>query len=260
MRARSACGKLVDQAHGYCFIANSLNSAMRIEPTVERTVASRAMPAPDLLQKLLTAPGPPGHEGIPARVWREAAEGFADEVTTDRLGTTVARVNGAGDHPLMAVVGHIDEIARAGEPRERQGLPARRAVGRLGRAGAGGPARGDPHPRRRGAGRGGAKAAAPDRRRGAQEGRGAEEPARGHRREGRRRGALDGLAGRPGRDRGRAARAAERPRGLARARQPARGVRGDRGGAAREGGRRQRRARSAAWPPCRRRSARTARA
>jgi endoglucanase len=44
-------------------------------------------------------------------VWREAAEGFADEVTTDRLGTTVARVNGAGDHPLMAVVGHIDEIA-----------------------------------------------------------------------------------------------------------------------------------------------------
>jgi putative aminopeptidase FrvX len=69
------------------------------------------MPTPDLLQKLLTAPGPPGFEGIPARVWREDAEGFADEVTTDKLGTTVARVNGAGDHPLMAVVGHIDEIA-----------------------------------------------------------------------------------------------------------------------------------------------------
>ncbi len=69
------------------------------------------MAAPELLQKLLTAPGPPGHERMPARVWREAAEGFADEVTTDKLGTTVARVNGAGDHPLMAVVGHIDEIA-----------------------------------------------------------------------------------------------------------------------------------------------------
>src|SRR5215218_10463079 len=69
------------------------------------------MPAPDLLRNLLTAPGPPGHESRPARVWREAAESFADEVTTDRLGTTVARVNGAGDHPLMAVVGHIDEIA-----------------------------------------------------------------------------------------------------------------------------------------------------
>jgi endoglucanase len=69
------------------------------------------MPAPDLLRNLLTAPGPPGHESRPARVWREAAEAFADEVTTDKLGTTVARVNGRGDSPLMAVVGHIDEIA-----------------------------------------------------------------------------------------------------------------------------------------------------
>jgi endoglucanase len=69
------------------------------------------VPVPELLQKLLTAPGPPGHEGRPARVWREAAEAFADDVTTDRLGTTVARVSGAGDAPLMTVVGHIDEIA-----------------------------------------------------------------------------------------------------------------------------------------------------
>ena len=69
------------------------------------------MSAPELLQSLLTAPGPPGHESEPARVWREAAEGFADEVTTDKLGSTIARVNGSGDGPLMAVVGHIDEIA-----------------------------------------------------------------------------------------------------------------------------------------------------
>jgi endoglucanase len=69
------------------------------------------MPAPELLHSLLTAPGPPGHESEPARVWREAAEAFADEVTTDTLGSTVARVNGSGDGPLMAVVGHIDEIA-----------------------------------------------------------------------------------------------------------------------------------------------------
>jgi endoglucanase len=69
------------------------------------------VPAPELLHDLLTAPGPPGHESQPARVWREAAEAFADEVTTDTLGTTVARVNGSGERPLMAVVGHIDEIA-----------------------------------------------------------------------------------------------------------------------------------------------------
>jgi putative aminopeptidase FrvX len=68
------------------------------------------MPAPELLHNLLTAPGPPGHESEPARVWRKAAEAFADEVTTDTLGTTVARVNGSGERPLMAVVGHIDEI------------------------------------------------------------------------------------------------------------------------------------------------------
>jgi putative aminopeptidase FrvX len=68
------------------------------------------MPAPDLLHRLLTAPGIPGHERLPAGVWREAAEEFADEVTTDKLGTTVARVNGRGDSPLMVVVGHIDEI------------------------------------------------------------------------------------------------------------------------------------------------------
>ena len=68
------------------------------------------MPAPELLHRLLTAPGTPGHESRPARVWREAAEEFADEVTTDRLGSTVARVKGRGGSPLMAVVGHIDEI------------------------------------------------------------------------------------------------------------------------------------------------------
>jgi putative aminopeptidase FrvX len=66
---------------------------------------------PALLQRLLTAPGPPGHEEAPAAIWREAAEEFADEVTLDKLGTSVARVNGAGDHPLLAVIGHVDEIA-----------------------------------------------------------------------------------------------------------------------------------------------------
>jgi endoglucanase len=66
---------------------------------------------PELLHRLLTAPGPPGHEEAPAAIWREAAEAFADEVTVDRMGSSVARVNGSSDHPLLAVVGHIDEIA-----------------------------------------------------------------------------------------------------------------------------------------------------
>jgi endoglucanase len=66
---------------------------------------------PDLLRDLLTAAGPPGHEAAPARVWREAAEGFGAEVTADAMGSSVARVVGRGDSPLLAVVGHIDEIA-----------------------------------------------------------------------------------------------------------------------------------------------------
>jgi endoglucanase len=66
---------------------------------------------PELLHRLLTAPGPPGHEEAPAAIWREAAEAFADEVTVDRMGSSVARVNGSGEHPLLAVVGHVDEIA-----------------------------------------------------------------------------------------------------------------------------------------------------
>jgi putative aminopeptidase FrvX len=66
---------------------------------------------PAVLQRLLTAPGPPGHEEAPAAVWREAAEEFADEVAVDAMGTSVARVNGRGERPLLAVVGHVDEIA-----------------------------------------------------------------------------------------------------------------------------------------------------
>jgi putative aminopeptidase FrvX len=67
------------------------------------------MPVPATLHKLLTAPGPSGYEQAPAAVFREAAGAFA-EITHDTIGSTVARVKGTGDGPLVAVVGHIDEI------------------------------------------------------------------------------------------------------------------------------------------------------
>jgi len=67
------------------------------------------VPVPETLSKLLTAPGPSGYEQAPAAVFREAAGAFAD-VTHDSVGSTVARVAGTGDGPLVAVVGHIDEI------------------------------------------------------------------------------------------------------------------------------------------------------
>ena len=67
------------------------------------------MAVPPVLRSLLTAPGPSGYESAPSAVWREAASGFA-EVSGDTLGSSVARVRGTGGGPLLAVVGHIDEI------------------------------------------------------------------------------------------------------------------------------------------------------
>jgi endoglucanase len=67
---------------------------------------------PETLARLLTAPGPSGQEGAAAAAWREAASAFA-EVTTDVLGSSVARVPGTAGGPLLAIVGHIDEIGLA---------------------------------------------------------------------------------------------------------------------------------------------------
>jgi putative aminopeptidase FrvX len=61
---------------------------------------------PALLDKLLRTGAPSGHEGPAAAIWREEAS-FA-ELSTDGLGSSIARVGDAA--PLLAVVGHIDEI------------------------------------------------------------------------------------------------------------------------------------------------------
>jgi putative aminopeptidase FrvX len=66
------------------------------------------MTTPPLLETLLNTPGPSGYEAPAAKVWREAAS-FAT-LTTDGLGSSVATIGGDSDAPLVAVVGHIDEI------------------------------------------------------------------------------------------------------------------------------------------------------
>ncbi|MGH7585952.1 MAG: M20/M25/M40 family metallo-hydrolase [Gemmatimonadales bacterium] len=68
--------------------------------------------APDrfhLLRRLLDTPAPSGFELPAARVWREAAAGFADEVRADAVGNSFATVNPGGRPPLM-FAGHVDEI------------------------------------------------------------------------------------------------------------------------------------------------------
>jgi endoglucanase len=68
------------------------------------------MAIPETLQQLLSAPGPSGQEDLAARAWRDAARGFG-EVSHDVLGSSWVRVPGTKDGPLLAIVGHIDEIA-----------------------------------------------------------------------------------------------------------------------------------------------------
>jgi putative aminopeptidase FrvX len=61
---------------------------------------------PKLLEELLRAGAPSGYEGPAAEVWRDGAS-FAS-LSTDGIGSSVARVG--EEAPLLAVVGHIDEI------------------------------------------------------------------------------------------------------------------------------------------------------
>ena len=68
------------------------------------------MTPPELLTRLLTAPGPSGYEQEPTAIWREAAAEFAEVWTADALGSSVARVAGKDGGPSLAIVGHIDEI------------------------------------------------------------------------------------------------------------------------------------------------------
>ena len=63
----------------------------------------------EFLKRLLDAPGPSGYERAPARVWRQEAETFADEVYGDVTGNSYARVRNEGG-PKVLIAGHADEI------------------------------------------------------------------------------------------------------------------------------------------------------
>ncbi|MBD0330911.1 MAG: M20/M25/M40 family metallo-hydrolase [Thermoleophilia bacterium] len=92
-------------------------------------VGSRAVPAPDLLLRLLEARGPSGFESEPAAIWREAAATFAD-VSVDDMGSSVARVRAAdAGAPLLAVFGHVDEIGLIVTHADEQGYLSFRGLG-----------------------------------------------------------------------------------------------------------------------------------
>lgn len=69
------------------------------------------MALPALLDALLTAHGPTGHEHHAYDVVREAVEGIA-ETKTDSLGNLVARTGGAS-RPVLGIFAHLDVIGIA---------------------------------------------------------------------------------------------------------------------------------------------------
>lgn len=86
------------------------------------------MPLPELLERLLTTPGPSGQEHAAAAVWREAAAPVG-EVSSDVLGSSWVRVPGTAGGPSLAVVGHIDEIGMVITHLGDDGIAAVRPVG-----------------------------------------------------------------------------------------------------------------------------------
>jgi putative aminopeptidase FrvX len=83
---------------------------------------------PELLHRLLTSPGPSGEEGAAAAAWREAAAAVG-EVSSNMLGSSWVRASGNAGGPLLAVVGHIDEIGIVVTHAGDDGLIAVRALG-----------------------------------------------------------------------------------------------------------------------------------
>src|SRR5215475_1979765 len=86
------------------------------------------MPLPELLERLLTTPGPSGQERAAAAVWRVSAASVG-EVSSDVLGSSWVRVPGTTGGPSLAVVGHIDEIGVVVTHLGDDGIAAVRPVG-----------------------------------------------------------------------------------------------------------------------------------
>src|SRR4029078_3722908 len=92
------------------------------------------MPLPELLERLLTTPGPSGQERAVAAVWREAAAPLR-EVSSDVLGSWWGRVAGTPRGPARAVVGHIEEISAVVTHLGDDGMASVRQVGGFNPAG-----------------------------------------------------------------------------------------------------------------------------
>lgn len=79
------------------------------------------------LLRLLETASPSGFEEPAARVWREEASRFADDVWVDQNGNSFARLRESG--PTVLIEGHIDEIGLMVTHVDEQGYLWFRAIG-----------------------------------------------------------------------------------------------------------------------------------
>lgn len=63
-----------------------------------------------MLKELTDAKGIPGNEREPREVMKKYIEPYADEVTTDRLGSLIAKKVGKDGGPKIMIAGHLDEV------------------------------------------------------------------------------------------------------------------------------------------------------
>lgn len=67
-------------------------------------------PEVELLKQLCESFGPAGFEREVALKVKEYVSKFADEVTTDKLGSVVFKKRGTSDRPKVMLAGHVDEV------------------------------------------------------------------------------------------------------------------------------------------------------
>jgi putative aminopeptidase FrvX len=64
----------------------------------------------NLLQEMLESFGPAGFERETATIVKKAVKAYADETTTDKLGSVIFSRKGTVERPRVLLAGHIDEI------------------------------------------------------------------------------------------------------------------------------------------------------
>jgi putative aminopeptidase FrvX len=63
-----------------------------------------------LLKELSESFGPSGFEREPAAIFKKAGEMYADEVSSDKLGSVILKKRGTTDSPRVLLAGHMDEV------------------------------------------------------------------------------------------------------------------------------------------------------